>query len=313
MAVAGYVCHGTQRRRSVPHQGSGSGDVGIVRRPRPPPARRRTVRHLARRSFRAGRPTDSRQQPHQRVVLRRVPRRVAHRPGRPRSRRPHPRLCRTGLVALGGDARGRAHRVRAGVGVAALRHRAVPGRAVRRRRVVAEQPGHQREPRADAGDLRRGHVRRIRDRSGPVVRRRPARHHRVRHRQHHHVAGRRAGGPVGGRDAAGGRSEREHISLRDLAKVVPTGVGSCLLVGIAHGALTGMAAIYATRVGMSTGQIGLFVAAPNIGGMLLHWPVSAASDDIDRRAVGLAASLGADPAPRRCCCSDRRPARWRCC
>jgi len=87
--------------------------------------------------------------------------------------------------------------------------------------------------------------------------------------------------------------EREHISLRDLARLVPTGVFSCLLVGIAHGALTGMAAIYATRVGMSAGQIGLFVAAPNIGGMLLHWPVSAASDDVDRRAVGLLASLSA--------------------
>jgi MFS family permease len=88
-------------------------------------------------------------------------------------------------------------------------------------------------------------------------------------------------------------AEREFISLRELAKVVPTGVGSCLLVGIAHGALTGMAAIYATRVGLSLGRIGLFVAAPNIGGMLLQWPISAASDDIDRRAVGFAASLGA--------------------
>jgi MFS family permease len=86
---------------------------------------------------------------------------------------------------------------------------------------------------------------------------------------------------------------RESISLRDLAKLVPTGVFSCLLVGMAHGALTGMAAIYATRVGLSTGRIGLFVAAPNIGGMLLHWPVSAASDDIDRRAVGFVASVGA--------------------
>ncbi|MEO7370729.1 MAG: MFS transporter [Ilumatobacteraceae bacterium] len=87
--------------------------------------------------------------------------------------------------------------------------------------------------------------------------------------------------------------EHDHISLRKLARLVPTGVYSCLLVGMAHGALTGMAAIYATRVGMSTGRIGLFVAAPNIGGMLFHWPVSAASDDIDRRAVGFAASLGA--------------------
>ena len=88
-------------------------------------------------------------------------------------------------------------------------------------------------------------------------------------------------------------SVREHISLRELAKLVPTGVFSCLLVGMAHGALTGMAAIYATRVGLSSGRIGLFVAAPNIGGMLLHWPVSAASDDIDRRAVGFVASVGA--------------------
>ncbi len=87
--------------------------------------------------------------------------------------------------------------------------------------------------------------------------------------------------------------KREHISLRALAHLVPTGVFSCLIVGMAHGALTGMAAIYATRVGLSTGHIGLFVAAPNIGGMLLHWPVSAASDDIDRRAVGFAASIGA--------------------
>ncbi|MEP7204107.1 MAG: MFS transporter [Ilumatobacteraceae bacterium] len=87
--------------------------------------------------------------------------------------------------------------------------------------------------------------------------------------------------------------KREHISLHDLARLVPTGVFSCLIVGMAHGALTGMAAIYATRVGLSTGRIGLFVAAPNIGGMLLHWPVSAASDDIDRRVVGLAACLGA--------------------
>jgi MFS family permease len=93
--------------------------------------------------------------------------------------------------------------------------------------------------------------------------------------------------------APGLAEERDHISLRELAELVPTGVGSCLLVGVAHGALTGMAAIYATRVGLSTGRIGLFVAAPNIGGMLLHWPVAAASDDIDRRAVGFAASCTA--------------------
>lgn len=85
----------------------------------------------------------------------------------------------------------------------------------------------------------------------------------------------------------------EHISLRELARVVPTGVFSCLLVGLAHGAFTGMAAVYATRVGLSAGRVGLFVALPSLGSVVLQWPISAASDDIDRRAVGLVAALGA--------------------
>ena len=88
-------------------------------------------------------------------------------------------------------------------------------------------------------------------------------------------------------------SEGEHISLRELARVVPTGVGAIVLVGFAHGALIGMAAIFATRVGLSVARIGLFVAALQFGGVVLMWPVSAASDDIDRRAVGVAVSVGA--------------------
>jgi MFS family permease len=84
-----------------------------------------------------------------------------------------------------------------------------------------------------------------------------------------------------------------HISLRDLAKTVPTGVGSCFLVGIAHGALTGLAAVFATRAGLPNSRVGLFVAAPSIGAIFLQWPISAASDDIDRRAVGALAAIGA--------------------
>lgn len=87
--------------------------------------------------------------------------------------------------------------------------------------------------------------------------------------------------------------ESEHVSLRQLAEVVPTGVGSCFLVGIAHGAIGGLPAVYATRVGLPLGWVGLFAAAPSLGGVVLQWPVSAASDDIDRRAVGLAGAIGA--------------------
>jgi MFS family permease len=88
-------------------------------------------------------------------------------------------------------------------------------------------------------------------------------------------------------------SEKEHLSMRELAKVVPTGAGCCLLVGVAHGAFFGMSAIYATRVGLSIRQTGLFLVAPMIGGVLFQWPVSSASDDIDRRAVGFTAAVGA--------------------
>lgn len=84
-----------------------------------------------------------------------------------------------------------------------------------------------------------------------------------------------------------------NVSLRELARIVPTGIVSCLLIGVAHGAIAGMSAVYATRVGMSAAMIGLFVALPSLGGVVLSWPVSAASDDIDRRAVGVAAAGGA--------------------
>jgi MFS family permease len=87
--------------------------------------------------------------------------------------------------------------------------------------------------------------------------------------------------------------EAEHISLRELARLVPTGVGSVMLIGVTHGAMAGMAAIYATRVGLSAGQIGLFVALLSVGGVLLQWPIASASDDLDRRAVGFAAAAGA--------------------
>lgn len=102
-------------------------------------------------------------------------------------------------------------------------------------------------------------------------------------------------GPVALSEAAvaPGIEASAQISLRALAKVVPTGVYSCFLVGVAHGAIAGMAAVYATRVGLSPGLVGLFVALPSIGGVVLQWPISAASDDVDRRAVGVATATGA--------------------
>lgn len=89
----------------------------------------------------------------------------------------------------------------------------------------------------------------------------------------------------------------ERMTLRELFTIVPTGVITSVLVGVAHGSFLGLAAVYATRGGLSEGRIGLFVALPTLGSLLLQVPIAAASDDIDRRAVGaLAAFIAAGAA-----------------
>ncbi len=82
-----------------------------------------------------------------------------------------------------------------------------------------------------------------------------------------------------------------HITMRELAKIVPTGAGTILLVGLAHGGMLGMAVIFATREGLSVGRVGILIAAINLGGMAFTWPISSASDDLDRRIIGVLSSL----------------------
>lgn len=76
------------------------------------------------------------------------------------------------------------------------------------------------------------------------------------------------------------------MPLRELVALVPTGVVTSVLVGMAHGAFIGLAAVYATRSGLDKTEIGLFVAMPTLGSLLLQVPISSASDEADRRIVG---------------------------
>ena len=62
----------------------------------------------------------------------------------------------------------------------------------------------------------------------------------------------------------------DRMTLRELFSIVPTGVITSVLVGVAHGSFLGLAAVYATRGGLSEGEIGVFVALPTIGSLLLH-------------------------------------------
>lgn len=83
------------------------------------------------------------------------------------------------------------------------------------------------------------------------------------------------------------------MSLRELLGEVPTGPTVALLVGMAHGAMMGMGAFYATRAGLSPAQVAVFMGAPMAGGVVLQWPIGAASDRVSRRGVMLAVALAA--------------------
>lgn len=82
----------------------------------------------------------------------------------------------------------------------------------------------------------------------------------------------------------------EKMTLRELFALVPTGVVTSLLVGIAHGAFIGLGAVYGARVGLSAAEVGIFVTMPTLGSLLLQIPIAGASDRIDRRAVGAASA-----------------------
>lgn len=88
-------------------------------------------------------------------------------------------------------------------------------------------------------------------------------------------------------------TETSRLPLRELATMVPTGTGSAIIVGAAHGAFGSLVALYAARGGLDTAQIGRLSAAWVVGGVLFQWPISSASDDLDRRAVGAMTALGA--------------------
>ncbi len=86
------------------------------------------------------------------------------------------------------------------------------------------------------------------------------------------------------------------MSLKKLMAIVPTGVVVAMLVGVANGAVVGLGAVYATRVGLEPGQVALFVGAPYLGGVAGQIPVGAVADVLPRRLLIVLLALGATAA-----------------
>jgi MFS family permease len=81
------------------------------------------------------------------------------------------------------------------------------------------------------------------------------------------------------------------MALIELIRIVPTGLTVSFFIGVAHGALLGMGAFYATSAGLRPSQVALFLGALMVGGVVFQVPVGWASDRFARRGVMLAIAL----------------------
>lgn len=86
------------------------------------------------------------------------------------------------------------------------------------------------------------------------------------------------------------------LSLRSLGATAPLGVLAVLVAGSAGGAVLAIGAVYATRVGMTPGQVGVFMSVSIIGGAVTQYPLGRLSDRVPRRRVILGVAVAATAA-----------------
>jgi MFS family permease len=77
----------------------------------------------------------------------------------------------------------------------------------------------------------------------------------------------------------------ELFSVRELYRASPLGLVGSSMAGLLQGAVFGMGAVYAQEVGMSLGQVSVFMFVLIGGAALFQWPVGMLSDRMDRRRV----------------------------
>lgn len=85
----------------------------------------------------------------------------------------------------------------------------------------------------------------------------------------------------------------EPLSVSKLYRVSPLGTVGAFATGMSHGAVFGMAAVFARGFDLSVAQVSAYMAGLIAGGAFLQWPIGRLSDRIDRRRVitGLAVAV----------------------
>lgn len=76
-----------------------------------------------------------------------------------------------------------------------------------------------------------------------------------------------------------------HLQLPQLYRLAPAASAGALLGGLALGAFWGMAAVYATGIGMDLAGVSALVSVTILGGALLQLPIGRLSDRGDRRTA----------------------------
>ncbi|GAB5468817.1 MAG: MFS transporter [Rhodospirillales bacterium] len=75
------------------------------------------------------------------------------------------------------------------------------------------------------------------------------------------------------------------FSIAKLYRRSRTGTVSAMMIGLLHGTLIGMTAVYGEAAGFDLGRVSLLSAAIYVGGILLCFPVGRLSDFMERRLV----------------------------
>jgi MFS family permease len=86
--------------------------------------------------------------------------------------------------------------------------------------------------------------------------------------------------------------EREHFGLIRLYKISPTGIVACFGSGIATPAFYALLPAYMVDVGFTTQQLSFVYSFSTIAGLLAQFPIGYLADNLGRRPLMLATSLG---------------------
>jgi MFS family permease len=87
--------------------------------------------------------------------------------------------------------------------------------------------------------------------------------------------------------------EADRLGLKELYQTVPTGLVGMVFLGMSHGVLFGLGAVYAGGVGFSAQRLAVFLVLPTLGSLMMQWPIGYLSDRVPRRGVIFGAAAGA--------------------